>query len=229
MPQEWWVRRGNHEQGPFSPQEIKSLVSTGKLTPVDLVRTTTKPEWREARTVQGLFGKRVVTPPPLPQLGNNSSPQIQSSSPTPQRSKSLFQWISSVSFVVLAVLYIAAKVNHFSHKIVSGKAKATEKQNVGIAEQKGGGQKLAAFKKLVAQYKKMPGDYASTDERVRFNRNLHQFQSEFEQIEFDAKANRKEAQTIIELYRKEIENRYQGEEPRCLEIEISGMYLELRE
>lgn len=62
---------------------------------------------------------------------------------------------------------------------------------------------------------------------MRFNKELEAIQNEFERIPFDPTANRKEAQAIIELYQKEIENRYRGEVHRELEISIRSIYEKL--
>ncbi|HUY33297.1 MAG TPA: GYF domain-containing protein [Pirellulales bacterium] len=55
MSQQFFIRRGDQEQGPFTPEQIKQLAATGKLVPTDLVRTTDESEWRQARSITGLF------------------------------------------------------------------------------------------------------------------------------------------------------------------------------
>lgn len=90
------------------------------------------------------------------------------------------------------------------------------------------GAKLAAFQRLVAKYEQTPGEYASYDERMSFKAELWEVQKSFVQIEFDPKLNRKEAEAIIELYRAQIENKYQGGGPPMdLETYMSEMYLKL--
>ena len=56
MAQQFFIRRGDQEQGPFTPEQIKELAASGKLVASDLVRTAEKAEWRQAGTIKGLFG-----------------------------------------------------------------------------------------------------------------------------------------------------------------------------
>ncbi len=85
MPQEWFVRRGDVERGPLTPQEVKDLVAKGILVPSDFVRTSDKPEWRQAGSVKGLFASKTSSkslPPPLPNPSPPNSPQPRHSTPT---------------------------------------------------------------------------------------------------------------------------------------------------
>jgi len=78
MPQEWFVRRGNQERGPLTPQEVKELVAKGILVASDMARTSDKSEWRQAGTIKGLFGGEPParpTPPPLLQSSTKTPPQ----------------------------------------------------------------------------------------------------------------------------------------------------------
>jgi len=84
--------------------------------------------------------------------------------------------------------------------------------------------KLGAFRKVVKKYQSSPGDYAPGQVRERYNRDLDQLQEAFFKIKFDPKQNRKEAQAIVELWRKEIEGRYTGECPRLLENYVLSIY-----
>jgi hypothetical protein len=75
MSQQFFVRRGNQEQGPFTPEQLKQLAATGKLVASDLVRTSEKLEWRQAGSVKGLFPpaspRSPVPPPPPPRSPQN--------------------------------------------------------------------------------------------------------------------------------------------------------------
>lgn len=77
MAQQFFIRRGNQEQGPLTPDQIKQMAATGKLVASDLVRTSEKPEWRQAGTVKGLFQPASPSspiPPPPPPRSPQSSP-----------------------------------------------------------------------------------------------------------------------------------------------------------
>jgi hypothetical protein len=109
MAQQFFVRRGNQEQGPFSPEQIKQLAATGKLVASDLVRTSEKPAWRQAGTVKGLFGaERPATslPPPPPPHAPQTSP-ASSTAPPPPPSSSTTHVASAVQSGLTSVLSTA--------------------------------------------------------------------------------------------------------------------------
>lgn len=84
MSQEFFIRRGNQEQGPLMPEQLKQLAATGKLATTDLVRTSEKPEWRQAGTVKGLFppaSPSTAIPPPPPPHSPQSSPAPSTAPP----------------------------------------------------------------------------------------------------------------------------------------------------
>ncbi len=89
------------------------------------------------------------------------------------------------------------------------------------------GLKLAAFRKLVAKYHQMPDKFAMRDEVEQFTKELDTLQDDFFSIPFDPKANSKEAKAILELYGREIENRYEGAISIQLGDYLSAMYSEL--
>lgn len=66
MSQLWHVSQDGRQQGPFTPEQLKSLAESGRLNPSDLVWKNGLSEWVTAASVKGLFTSPV--PPPLPQL-----------------------------------------------------------------------------------------------------------------------------------------------------------------
>ena len=66
---DWYYARGDSQNGPISPQELRRLAGAGKLAPDDLVWRDGMEDWVSARTVQGLFGDKArsgsasTTPP----------------------------------------------------------------------------------------------------------------------------------------------------------------------
>ena len=55
MSGQFFVRRGEREQGPFTPEQIQQLAATGMLVASDLVRTADKPDWCRAGSFSELF------------------------------------------------------------------------------------------------------------------------------------------------------------------------------
>lgn len=74
MSHEWFVRRKNYEHGPLSPDQLKQLAVTGKLTAADMVRRSDKPGWFRAEKVKGLFEIDQPVPPPLPTASTSPAP-----------------------------------------------------------------------------------------------------------------------------------------------------------
>ena len=70
MSQEWYVRRGNHEQGPYTPQELKQLAESGNLT---------HSTWLQAGTVKGLFSgtdQEQPVPPPISPISSDAVSKV---------------------------------------------------------------------------------------------------------------------------------------------------------
>lgn len=61
----WHYSRNGTQHGPVSPQELRSLASSGGLLPTDLVWKQGLPEWVPAEKINGLFASP-ADPPPLP-------------------------------------------------------------------------------------------------------------------------------------------------------------------
>jgi hypothetical protein len=55
MAGEWIVKRGEQQRGPFTSQQLKSLASSGKLKPTDLVGKADGGSLQPAGKVKGLF------------------------------------------------------------------------------------------------------------------------------------------------------------------------------
>jgi hypothetical protein len=54
MPQQWFVRRGDAEDGPLTTQDLKLAVAMGDVSADDLVRTAASTKWHRAGDVKGL-------------------------------------------------------------------------------------------------------------------------------------------------------------------------------
>jgi len=68
-PEQWFVRRGDKESGPFEQAVIQQLAASGKLRPTDLLRKGLGGSWVQASRVRGLLtatAGAMPGPPPLP-------------------------------------------------------------------------------------------------------------------------------------------------------------------
>jgi hypothetical protein len=61
MTTAWYYSENGKRVGPVSESEIRTLASTGQITPSGLVWRTGQPDWIPAASVPGLF----LGPPPL--------------------------------------------------------------------------------------------------------------------------------------------------------------------
>jgi hypothetical protein len=66
------------------------------------------------------------------------------------------------------------------------------------------GPKLTAFRKVVAKYKQSPGEFASEQERYRYNEELGELQSAFRRLPFEVSQNRKEAEAIVRMWQSDL-------------------------
>jgi hypothetical protein len=87
MANEWFVRAGNTEHGPFSSEALKQLVREGKVTPAMFVKKEASGTWFSASAVKGLFASPAggTSPRSIPS-GNqpsHSTPVPSSASPAP--------------------------------------------------------------------------------------------------------------------------------------------------
>lgn len=69
--QQWFVRRGDKEHGPFTSKQLRSMAASGKITVDDLLRKGDSPKWIKAGSVKGLFAAvlqeaKPATSPPIP-------------------------------------------------------------------------------------------------------------------------------------------------------------------
>ncbi len=51
----WIIKRNDKENGPFSPQQLKQLASSGKLKPEHLIRKEPGGKFQPAKSIKGLF------------------------------------------------------------------------------------------------------------------------------------------------------------------------------
>lgn len=87
--------------------------------------------------------------------------------------------------------------------------------------------KLSALRKVVDKLATFPGPLTSEDDRKKYNDELRPLVDQFVDMKFDAKANREEAQEIIELYQKRIENRLKGFFANLLEAGVAKIVADL--
>ncbi|HET6574114.1 MAG TPA: GYF domain-containing protein [Fimbriiglobus sp.] len=62
LAQQWFVVRGDREEGPYTGRQLKQLAASGKLKPDDQVRRGDVETVRRAKDIKGLF----PAPPPVP-------------------------------------------------------------------------------------------------------------------------------------------------------------------
>lgn len=77
MANDWYYTQDDQPVGPVSAQQLKQLVDSGSLSADNLVWKSGMAQWKVAAAVKGLFGSAAplsVTPPPLPQPADKSSP-----------------------------------------------------------------------------------------------------------------------------------------------------------
>jgi hypothetical protein len=74
----------------------------------------------------------------------------------------------------------------------------------------GAGKKLAALQVVVTKLKQAPGPFASKARQEQFATELGGLIGDFRSMPFDARANRKEAEAIINLFEQELRGRFRG-------------------
>jgi hypothetical protein len=62
MADEWHVSVDGAQRGPLTSEQVRSLVSSGRLKPTDHVWRSGMSDWVVASSVQGLFSKQMVSP-----------------------------------------------------------------------------------------------------------------------------------------------------------------------
>lgn len=83
--QQWFVRRGDKEHGPFTSKQLRSMAASGKITVDDLLRKGDSPKWIKAGSVKGLFAAvpqeaKPATSPPIPVAESNAGDERTSKS-----------------------------------------------------------------------------------------------------------------------------------------------------
>lgn len=95
--QQWFIVRGEREEGPYSGTVLKDMAASGRLLPTDLVRRGDVETARPASAIKGLFPLAGTSA--VPSAPDNS--QDQSQKPTSKR-----RWLV-VGSVVAAVLFLS--------------------------------------------------------------------------------------------------------------------------
>jgi len=75
-PAEWFVRGARGERGPLSPNELRELVRTGELFPMDQLRRSATGPWRPASAVRGLFPERTTPYDVFVSYSNKNKPAV---------------------------------------------------------------------------------------------------------------------------------------------------------
>jgi hypothetical protein len=72
----WYVEKNGNQRGSLSAAELRTLVDSGQLQRMDLVRAEGQTKWHAAGRVRGLFAEKsgAPTPPPLPPQQRSASP-----------------------------------------------------------------------------------------------------------------------------------------------------------
>lgn len=111
MSEKWFYSDNGSQAGPFSFDQLKWLAVNKRLSPEDLVRSETMPDWARASDVAGIFkteGAIRIKPPPPPSPippSQQHAPAIDPREPRPpsenQPSRRL-AWIAGASMAALA-------------------------------------------------------------------------------------------------------------------------------
>lgn len=74
MEKLWHYAKGGEKHGPITAAQLKELAKTGQLSPDDLVWREDMQEWRQARSVKGLFPEQTTQRPPKQPTPTATSP-----------------------------------------------------------------------------------------------------------------------------------------------------------
>ncbi|HMP59478.1 MAG TPA: DUF4339 domain-containing protein [Gemmatales bacterium] len=80
MAQNWFVIRGNNEQGPLTAQRLKEMAANGQLRPTDKVRREDMERPKQASEVKGLFPPPTEAAPP-PDTSNSAEASSATGTP----------------------------------------------------------------------------------------------------------------------------------------------------
>lgn len=79
MAGEWHVGRDGQQTGPFTAQQLRHMVTSGQLSPTDLLWKDGMPNWVPCSSVKGLFPEAVASGPPP------SRPSPRPTAPPPKK------------------------------------------------------------------------------------------------------------------------------------------------
>lgn len=210
MADQWYIRRAESKQGPFTSQKLRELAQNGQLQRDDLLWREGMAKWQPASAIGGLFSAQ--QPPPLP-------PALTNSSRDPRRSRFGAAKIVAIlagggffSLILMCgmcgLLGLVTRKDDASKTVESAPSDAAKsKPN---SSQPGVHPKLAAFGKVVAKYKQSPDEYATEDMRRQFNSELDELQKAFFAIPFDPRVDRAMAIEIMESFKRRVESQYKG-------------------
>jgi hypothetical protein len=238
----WHYANDGTRSGPSTSKELKTLADIGLLRPSDLVWREDMTDWKEARSVKGLF------PNPQP-----SGPPPLSGRPRPSASTfafcrlsvGLWTTIAGVGgfFVVLVVAIMSFDPSNPSTAadrppIAFAQAPLPNAPpqigipnglpQAGVPNVAADKPKLAALQKVIAKYHTMPDPLDGTKAHEQFNRELQALQDDFIKMPFDPIKDREQAKAIVNLYEAEIEHRYDGLLKNKLDQYIREIGMEMR-
>src|SRR5437899_1316223 len=76
MSAQWFLARNNQRLGPYSPDQLTSLVASGHLLPVDMLLEKGSQKWVQAGSVPGLFAPAATVPQMPPPLTPQTKPPM---------------------------------------------------------------------------------------------------------------------------------------------------------
>jgi hypothetical protein len=80
QPTEQWYyyyyAEGKERKGPFSPQQLKQLATSGGITPSTMVWKKGMASWTSASQIKGLLPPTEESPPPVPEEAEEPPPVV---------------------------------------------------------------------------------------------------------------------------------------------------------
>ena len=62
MANVWFIKRDEQKTGPFTSGQLRQMVTTGQLLPIDLITNGEADNWVPASNVKGLFAPTAADP-----------------------------------------------------------------------------------------------------------------------------------------------------------------------
>ena len=117
----WYYMEGGQQKGPISEDELRTLASSGRIRPDDLVWSEGMAEWSQARNLDGITWPSAPPPPPPPRTGQPSAYRPTNTG-SPQQLPNYLPWAIAATILCCVPTGIASIVYS---------SKATNAQNIG--------------------------------------------------------------------------------------------------